>query len=201
MTRCSTAKGWTKDGDGMWQDETGQPVKLEIISFFDFTIVGPVIVEQLKRAGINATYSEPPDMFDRFFAGDYTGCALRPRRQLSRDVYDTLRALPERLGGDPRRPPRQLLALAQRRVRQAGRRAVRHQPDRHGQGHGHLEEGMEIWLPDYPDIQLTQGFHRLPMNTTYWTNWPTQDNPYINPAHCHLTLPLVMHSSQASRPA
>ncbi|HLL50122.1 MAG TPA: ABC transporter substrate-binding protein, partial [Thermomicrobiales bacterium] len=46
-----TAKGWTKDGNGMWLDESGQPISLEIISFFDFTAVGPVIVEQLKRAG------------------------------------------------------------------------------------------------------------------------------------------------------
>ena len=31
------------------------------------------------------------------------------------------------------------------------------------------------------------------MNETYWTNWPTAENAYVNPAHWHLTWPLVMH--------
>ena len=32
----------------MWLDETAQPVVLDIGSFFDFTSVGPVVVEMLK---------------------------------------------------------------------------------------------------------------------------------------------------------
>jgi hypothetical protein len=32
------------------------------------------------------------------------------------------------------------------------------------------------------------------MNETYWTGWPTAENPYINPAHFHLTFALVMHA-------
>ena len=38
-------------------------------------------------------------------------------------------------------------------------------------------QAMEIWLPELPDIQLTEFYHRIPMNTTYWTGWPTEDNP------------------------
>ena len=69
----------------------GQPISLEIISFFDFTSVGPVIVEQLKRAGIEATYSEPPNIFTRFSAGDYTGCLFGHGGSYSSDVYYSLR--------------------------------------------------------------------------------------------------------------
>ena len=32
-----------------------------------------------------------------------------------------------------------------------------------------------------------QNYHRIPLNTTYWKNWPTEDNPYINDASWHLT--------------
>ena len=49
-------------------------------------------------------------------------------------------------------------------------------------------------LHDYPDIQLSQGMHRLPTNTTYWTNWADQENPYVNTAHWHLTFPMVVHA-------
>jgi hypothetical protein len=55
---------------------------------------------------------------------------------------------------------------------------------------------MEIWLPELPDIQLVQGFHRIPINTTYWKNWPSAENPYINPTHWHLTWSIVMWSLQ-----
>ena len=57
-----------------------------------------------------------------------------------------------------------------------------------------LRQAMEIWLPELPDIQLTQLHHRIPMNTTYWTNWPTAQNPYINGAFWHLTYQLVLNN-------
>ena len=30
------------------------------------------------------------------------------------------------------------------------------------------------------------------MNTTYWTNWPTKDNAYVNGAFWHLTWAMVL---------
>jgi peptide/nickel transport system substrate-binding protein len=57
---------------------------------------------------------------------------------------------------------------------------------------------MEIWLPELPDIQLVQNYHRIPWNTTYWKNWPTEQNPYVNGAHWHLTFAMVLWSLQAA---
>ena len=34
----------------------------------------------------------------------------------------------------------------------------------------------------------------LPMNQTYWTNWPDANNPYINSANWHRTFELVLLS-------
>ena len=36
---------------------------------------------------------------------------------------------------------------------------------------------MEIWLRELPDVPLLQFYHRIPMNTTYWTDWPTDREP------------------------
>ena len=55
---------------------------------------------------------------------------------------------------------------------------------------------MEIWLPDLPDIQLVQNYHRIPLNTAYWQNWPTADNDYINDASWHLTFPIVLWNAR-----
>jgi peptide/nickel transport system substrate-binding protein len=189
-----TAKGWSKDGNGMWQDESGQPVALEIISFFDFTSVGPVVVEQLKRAGIEATYAEPPNIFDRFFAGDYTGCLFGHGGSYSSDVYYSLRLYQT---ASEKIPGGHLVNFSRWRNEEYDKLV----DELYGISPTETDKVMEIWtkcleiwMPEYPDIQISQGLHRLPTNTTYWTNWPDAENPYVNTAHWHLTWPLVVHT-------
>ena len=82
--------GWKKGSDGLYQDPDGKPFTLEIISFFDFPSVGPVLAELLVRQGMNATYGQPPDMFDRFFAGDFNA-AIFGHGGSVKDPYETLR--------------------------------------------------------------------------------------------------------------
>ena len=54
---------------------------------------------------------------------------------------------------------------------------------------------MEIWLPELPDIQIQEWYHRIPMNTTYWQGWPTRDDAYVNGAFWHLTFQLILNQS------
>ena len=67
--------------------------------------------------------------------------------------------------------------------------------------HDHGNPGTEpvVWM-DGLDIQIVQLHHRIPMNTTYWKNWPTAENSaaphYVNGAHWHLTFPMVLWSLQ-----
>ncbi len=46
---------------------------------------------------------------------------------------------------------------------------------------------MEIWLRELPDVMLLQFYHRIPLNTTYWTGWPSKEDPYMNEAFWHRT--------------
>ena len=46
-------------------------------------------------------------------------------------------------------------------------------------------KAMEIWLAELPSIPLVQWYHRIPYNEKYWTNWPTEKNPYMNSAYWH----------------
>jgi peptide/nickel transport system substrate-binding protein len=189
-----SGKGWKKDGDGMWQDATGNKVELEIISFFDFTSVGPVVVEQLKKAGIAATYSEPPNIFDRFSAGDYTGCLFGHGGSYSSDVYYSLRLYQT---GSEKIPGGHLVNFSLWHNADYDKlvdELYGISPTETDKVMDIWQKCMAIWLPQYPDIQISQGLHRLPMNETYWTGWPTAENPYINPAHFHLTFALVMHA-------
>jgi len=57
---------------------------------------------------------------------------------------------------------------------------------------GQFRQALEVWLPELSAIPLLQFYHRLPHNHTYWKNWPSAENPYINSAYWHRTWLLVL---------
>lgn len=44
-----------------------------------------------------------------------------------------------------------------------------------------MTQAVTIWADELPDIPLVQTPVFLLFNTTYWTNWPTKDNNYVQP--------------------
>ncbi len=94
---------WTKNGQG---------INVPIEAFQVMDDIGPVIVQQLKNQGIEASYAQPPDFFDRFGPGDWNASLFGHGGSVGNDPYDTLVPLPVRLRRGPGRPRRELLALA-----------------------------------------------------------------------------------------
>jgi len=43
------------------------------------------------------------------------------------------------------------------------------------------KQAVTIWADEMPDIPLVQTPAYILFNTTYWTNWPTADNNYVQP--------------------
>jgi len=43
------------------------------------------------------------------------------------------------------------------------------------------KQAVTIWADEMPDIPLVQTPALVLFNTTYWTNWPTADNNYVQP--------------------
>ena len=189
-----TAKGWTKNADGMWLDENGAAGQARHHQLLRLHQRRPGRRRVAEARRYRCQLLRTARMFATFSEGNYHRRALRPRWKLPRAAGNP-GALPEQLGGDPRRPRRQLLALEQRGIRQARptRRIVTHPTDTEKLIDIWVR-AMEIWLPELPDILLTHGFHRLPWTTEYWTNMPDQNNPYTNSAQWHLTFPLVLHN-------
>lgn len=191
-----TGKGFRKDAGGFWTDAKRQRIRLDIIGLgTSGPAIGPAIVEMLKRSGIEAGFSLPPDFDDRLQNGEFDGAiyghggsvnepygAMRLYQSASIAVpgahqanfgrwknaeYDRL--VDEAYGVPP---------ADEERLTEVWRRA------------------MEIWLPELPDIQLVQNYQRIPWNTRYWKNWPTKRNPYINGAHFQLTFAMVLWNLQ-----
>jgi len=186
------AKGFKKGSDGIWADAQGNRMTLDIIGFgASGNAMGPVLSEMLKRRGIAASLSLPPDFDDRFQKGHYTGSIYGHGGSIN-EPYGMLRLYQ---GRSVAVPGAHLVNFA--RWKNAAFDAVSDEmfatdPNDKAKMIPLFRRAMEIWLPELPDIQLVQNIHRIPMNTTYWKNWPTAENPYVNGASWHLTFPMVL---------
>ena len=179
-----TRKGYAKDDEGFWAKD-GTRLALTITTFQVFAEVAPVVTQQLQEAGINATFGMPTDFFDRLTTGAgesyiwghgasvrdpygtmelYHQKFVKPTGEFTYPFYrwanDDFDAIVDQMGS---------IAPEDPRTKELFRQA------------------MEIWLPALPDVQLLQFYHRIPMNQTYWTGWPSAEDPYINEAFWHRT--------------
>lgn len=184
--------GYTKDGDGFWVDGTGQRIALPINGFEVFANIGPVIAEQLLRHGIDAIYQMPVDAGEQFFGGSYSG-QIYGHPGSVQDPYATLALFQSSSqvgpGGWQMNP-----TLWSNPEYDAIVDEVYVTPMEDTDTLKRLfREAMEIWLPELPNVQVTEWYHRIPMNTTYWQGWPTEEDPYVNGAFWHLTFPLILN--------
>lgn len=60
-------------------------------------------------------------------------------------------------------------------------------------------EAMKIWLPELPALPIAQATKLVPFDETYWTNWPTADNPYIQPATWWQSAHVIIHNLQPAQ--
>jgi peptide/nickel transport system substrate-binding protein len=59
---------------------------------------------------------------------------------------------------------------------------------------GLVAEAYAYLMEDMPFIPLVQSTKLLPFNTTYWTGWPTSDDPYIKPGFWSGSAHLIIHN-------
>jgi peptide/nickel transport system substrate-binding protein len=191
-----SGRGFRKDGGGFWTDAQGKRIRLDIIGLgTSGPAIGPVIVEMLKRSGIEAGFAMPPDFDERLQNGEFDG-AIYGHGGSVNEPYGAMRlyqsaaiAVP---GAHQANFARWKNAEYDRLVDEAYGVAPADKP--------RLTEiwrrAMEIWLPELPDVQLVQNYQRIPWNTRYWKNWPTKQNPYTNGAHFQLTFAMVLWNLQ-----
>ncbi len=189
------AKGFRKAG-GMWQMPNGEPVALDIIGTgASGPAIGPILAQMLRRHGVAASLSLPPDFNERFQKGRYSGSIYGHGGSI-REPYDTLRLYQSRSIAVPGAHAVNFSRWKNAEFDKIVDQVYVTDPQDVTRLKQLFRSAMEIWLPDLPDIQLVQNYHRIPLNTTYWRNWPTADNSYINDASWHLTFPIVLWQLQ-----
>jgi peptide/nickel transport system substrate-binding protein len=183
------AGGWLKNDAGMWEKD-GKTVKMAINIFGSFQDIGQVLVVQLQRAGFDASFRQMSDTYDQMSQGE-ARAYMTGHAGSVRDPYFTMRLYHSRFvqptGTAAEHFWRWKNTDYDALVDEMGRTA----PD-DPRLHELFREGMAIWLNEMPSVPLLQWYHRIPHNETYWTNWPSAENPYINSAYWHRTWLLVL---------
>ncbi len=195
------AKGYTKNGDGYYEKD-GKVLSLDIATheaFIEKQRIAAVIVEQLQKAGVNAsTRNEAGSTWeDNFGMGTFEArmgwqtCGSVNEPWASLNTFNTrwLKPVGERAGG------------SENAWRWSGEQADAYSAlvDEMGSlpiGDPKVQElfnqAMTIWEAELPVIPITQAKKIIPFDTTYWTGWPTFDNQYIHPPtwwqHFHVIL-------------
>ena len=189
-------KGFKKGGDGFWADGEGKRLAVNIIGFGAAgPAMGPVLVEMLKRHGVESEHGAAARFRRPLPEGRVRRRDLWPWRLGQRALCD-IAALPGRLDRGARRASGQFCALEERRIRQAGRRGIRHRARRHQEADRDLAPG---------DGDLAAGTARHPAGAELPPHSVEHDlleeladreNPYVNGAHWHLTFAMVLWNLQ-----
>ncbi|NBT93802.1 MAG: hypothetical protein EBT47_02045, partial [Chloroflexi bacterium] len=66
------AKGYAKDGAGFWA-KGGKRLVVDLFGWGIWADIGPVVAEQLRKAGFESSYSMPPDWADQARLGTHPG--------------------------------------------------------------------------------------------------------------------------------
>ncbi len=189
------AKGFKKKGE-MWEGPDGKPLSLDIIGFGGAgTAMGPVLSQMLKRHGVTASMALPPDFDSRFQQGQYTGSIYGHGGSI-REPYDTLRLYQGSSIAVPGAHASNFARWKNAAYDKLVDEVYITDPENVAKLKELFRAAMEIWLPDLPDVQLVQNYHRIPLNLSRWKNWPTEDNVIVNNASWHLTFNMVLWNTQ-----
>jgi peptide/nickel transport system substrate-binding protein len=188
-------RGFKKHG-GMWETPDGKPFTLDIIGFgASGPATGPVLSQMLRKHGIAANLALPPDFESRFQKGDYIGSIYGHGGSI-REPYDTVRLYQSQSIAVPGAHAVNFSRWKNPEYDKIVDEVYITDPENVAKLKELFRAAMEIWLPALPDIQLVQNYHRIPLNTTFWKNWGTADDPYVNNASWHLTYNIVLWNVQ-----
>ena len=180
------AAGYQKDSEGFWARD-GQRVSYEVQVIPPKRAVGPVVIQLLRNAGFDVSFASSPETPKMLFTGQYdigifghNGSIDSPLETLR--LYHCDNAFPLDSGIVSRAIARWCNEEYSALVDEFATFA-----DGDPAALDVFAKAMDLWYADAIEAPLSQWYHRIPMNQTYWTNFPSAENPYIQPAFWYIT--------------
>lgn len=169
--------GFTKNADGLWQ-KNGQTVDAVINGFAAFQgDIAPLLVEMLKAAGFDASVYFGADAYQHMLDGQ-PGLYLYGHGASLTDPYATLDMYHSRYSRPPNQPA--VDGYWSRYANPVYDKLLDDMAPRSSDDpifQADAAKALEIYWNDQIDIPIIEWLHRIPYNQTYWTNWPSRENP------------------------
>ena len=158
-------KGWHKDEDGFWsKDGTRLKIVVDVFPnlFQDFT---PVLIEQLRQAGFDASFRATNDAYTRMTQGTAWAFVVGHAASV-RDPYFTLRLYHSRFVQPTGTSAEHFWRWKNEEFDAIVDRMAEVAPE-DPELVALFRKAMDIWLRELPSIPLIQWYHRIPHNETY----------------------------------
>ena len=177
--RLMTEMGYAKNGKKMWEKD-GKTLKMNIEGIAPMRSVGPVVMQQLRNAGFDIKFISNSNTRKRTLSGQadlilfgHLGSIDDPYRTLDNyhcknalDVGKTSFQIARWCNEDYSKIVDQISLL----------------PRGDKQVDVLVEKALDLWFKNVVELPINQWYHRIPVNLTRWTNYPSKDNPYLQPA-------------------
>lgn len=188
-----TEAGFAKNADGWWADKDGNVVDGDLWAGVPlFGDLAPVVSEQLRTAGFKSEHKAPPDVWAgkvdgraSFFLFGHGGSTIDPYDTWMLYVAANAAPMGEQSWSNITRWDDPEFAALRQEMNNTN-------PEDEAKMMDLFHKGMKIWYEQLPDIPLVQWYHRIPVNTWFFKDWPNMDNPYMNSALWHLTMWIVV---------
>lgn len=187
-----TEAGLERDADGFWMHE-GKRISFDMHTIGVLLGIGNVVAEQLRRGGIEARAVSNNDSRRLMTTGE-SPVAIFGHLGGVADPYPTLELYHSRWAVPTGTAAASISRIS--RLNNPDYDAIVDKIALLSPSDPAMKplfaDAMTIWYDERPDAPIAHWYHRLPMNTTYWTNWPTQDDPYIQGANWFRSFSLVL---------
>jgi len=185
------AAGFEKNSDGFFAKD-GEVFKPEVLTVDIYGDIGPVVVEQLRQAGFDATMINPPDAWTimgdgnaKVFFRGHGGSVKDP--YITMDMYTKKNSVPTGENVVNESWTRWWHPDYEPLIEEMSRTS----PDDATKMQDLYNKAAKIWYTELPEVPISEWFHRLAMNTTYWVGWPDENDAY-NTAPWHYPFVLTL---------
>ena len=197
-----TSKGYSKDGEGMWVDADGNRVSFSIIYRSGESLQvkeAPILEQQLRAAGFDVTTQalESAVFYTKIYSGDFDVCISLPMGSVS-DAYATMDFYHSKYY-------KEIGETADSRYFRCVNKEFDGYVDIMAANSSDSDEfqaaargALELWLQNLPSIPIMQQMFIVPYNTSYWTNWPTEENNYTSPTSWWYNCNMLIHNVQST---